>query len=206
MKANVITLDGKKAGDIELADAIYALEARADILSRVVNWQLAKRRAGTHAVKFRSDIQGSGKKMSNQKGGGRARHGTSKVNIFRGGGRAFGPISRDHSFSLPKKVRALGLKTALSVKKSSDKLIVVDVASLKDAKTTALVAKLAKLDLKSALFVDGADVDDGFRKAVQNIPNVDVLPSQGLNVYDILRRDTLVLTKAAVEKIEERLI
>lgn len=206
MKANVITLDGKKAGDIELADAIYGLEARADILSRVVNWQLAKRRAGTHQVKFRSDIQGSGRKMYNQKGGGRARHGTSKVSLFRGGGRAFGPISRDHGFSLPKKVRALGLKTALSVKKSSDKLIVVDTASLKDAKTTALIAKLAKLDLKSALFVDGADVDEGFRKAVQNIPNVDVLPSQGLNVYDILRRDTLVLTKAAVEKIEERLI
>ncbi|MCH8861322.1 MAG: 50S ribosomal protein L4 [Proteobacteria bacterium] len=205
MKAEVITLDGKKAGDIDLADAIYGLEKRADILHRVVKWQLAKRRAGTHAVKFRSDIRGTTKRVGKQKGGGTARHGNRKVNIFRGGGRAFGPIVRDHGYSLPKKIRALGLKTALSVKQLDKKIIVIDAMDLKEAKTAALVKKLGKLGLASALFVDGAEVNENFKLALANIPNVDVLPSQGLNVYDILRRDTLVLTKAAVEKIEERL-
>lgn len=205
MKADVITLDGKKAGDIDLADAIYGLEKRADILHRVVKWQLAKRRAGTHAVKFRSDIRGTTKRVGKQKGGGTARHGNRKVNIFRGGGRAFGPIVRDHGYSLPKKIRALGLKTALSVKQLDKKIIVIDAIDLKEAKTAALVKKLGKLGLASALFVDGAEVNENFKLALANIPNVDVLPSQGLNVYDILRRDTLVLTKAAVEKIEERL-
>lgn len=205
MKADVITLDGKKAGDIDLADAIYGLDSRADILHRVVNWQLAKRRAGTHAVKFRSDIQGSQAKIYKQKGMGKARHGNRKANLFRGGGRAFGPLVRDHGYALPKKIRALGLKTALSVKKSGKKLIVVDAIDMKDAKTAALIKKLGKLGLASALFVDGAEVNENFKLALSNIPNVDVLPSQGLNVYDILRRDTLVLTKAAVEKIEERL-
>ena len=205
MKAEVITLDGKKAGDIDLADAIYGLEKRADILHRVVKWQLAKRRAGTHAVKFRSDIRGTTKRVGKQKGGGTARHGNRKVNIFRGGGRAFGPIVRDHGYSLPKKIRALGLKTALSVKQLDKKIIVIDAMDLKEAKTAALVKKLGKLGLASALFVDGAEVNENFKLALANIPNVDVLPSQGLNVYDILRRDTLVLTKAAVEKIEEGL-
>ena len=205
MKAEVITLDGKKAGDIDLADAIYGLEKRADILHRVVKWQLAKRRAGTNAVKFRSDIRGTTKRVGKQKGGGTARHGNRKVNIFRGGGRAFGPIVRDHGYSLPKKIRALGLKTALSVKQLDKKIIVIDAMDLKEAKTAALVKKLGKLGLASALFVDGAEVNENFKLALANIPNVDVLPSQGLNVYDILRRDTLVLTKAAVEKIEERL-
>ncbi len=205
MKAEVITLDGKKAGDIDLADAIYGLEKRADILHRVVKWQLAKRRAGTHAVKFRSDIRGTTKRVGKQKGGGTARHGNRKTNVFRGGGRAFGPIVRDHGYSLPKKIRALGLKTALSVKQLDKKIIVIDAMDLKEAKTAALVKKLGKLGLASALFVDGAEVNENFKLALSNIPNVDVLPSQGLNVYDILRRDTLVLTKAAVEKIEERL-
>lgn len=205
MKAEVITLDGKKAGDIDLADAIYGLEKRADILHRVVKWQLAKRRAGTHAVKFRADIRGTTKRVGRQKGGGTARHGNRKANIFRGGGRAFGPIVRDHGYSLPKKIRALGLKTALSVKQIDKKIIIIDAMDLKEAKTAALVKKLGKLGLASALFVDGAEVNENFRLALANIPNVDVLPSQGLNVYDILRRDTLVLTKAAVGKIEERL-
>jgi large subunit ribosomal protein L4 len=205
MKANVLTLDAKKAGDIDLDEAIFGATPRADILHRVVNWQLAKRRAGTHAVKFRSDIARTGKKFGRQKGGGGARHGSRRSNIFVGGGRAFGPIPRDHGFDLPKKVRKLGLKTALSSKQADGKLIIVDVAELKDGKTKELQAKLEKLGLANALFVDGAEVNENFKRAVQNIPNVDVLPSQGANVYDILRRDTLVLTKAAVEKLEERL-
>jgi large subunit ribosomal protein L4 len=205
MKANVLTLEAKEAGDIDLDDAVFGVTPRADILHRVVNWQLAKRRAGTHAVKFRSDIARTGKKFGRQKGGGGARHGSRRSNIFIGGGRAFGPIPRDHGFSLPKKVRQLGLKTALSTKQANGKLIVVDVAELKDGKTKDLTAKLEKLGLKNALFVDGAEVNENFKRAVSNIPNVDVLPSQGANVYDILRRDTLVLTKAAVAKLEERL-
>ena len=205
MKTDVLTLDAKKAGDIELDDAIFGVTARADILHRVVNWQLAKRRAGTHAVKFRSDIARTGKKFGRQKGGGGARHGDRRSNIFIGGGRAFGPIPRDHGFDLPKKVRKLGLKTALSAKAADGKLIIVDVAELKEGKTKELAAKLEKLGLASALFVDGVEVNENFKRAVSNIPNIDVLPSQGANVYDILRRDTLVLTKAAVAKLEERL-
>lgn len=205
MKTNVLTLDAKKAGDIDLDDAIFGVTARADILHRVVNWQLAKRRAGTHAVKFRSDISRTGKKWGRQKGGGTARHGDRRANIFIGGGRAFGPVVRDHGYDLPKKIRKLGLKSALSSKQAEGKLIVVDVAELKEGKTKELAAKLEKLGLANALFVDGAEVNENFKRAVKNIPNVDVLPSQGANVYDILRRDTLVLTKAAVAKLEERL-
>lgn len=205
MKTNVLTLDAKKAGDIDLDEAVFGVSARADILHRVVNWQLAKRRAGTHAVKFRSDIARTGKKFGNQKGGGGARHGNRRSNIFVGGGRAFGPIPRDHGFDLPKKVRKLGLKSALSAKQADGKLIVVDAAELKDGKTRELKAKLEKLGLANALFVDGAEVNENFKRAAQNIPNIDVLPTQGANVYDILRRDTLVLTKAAVEKLGERL-
>tara|TARA_R110002096_G_C14557967_1_gene719700 strand:- start:832 stop:1452 length:621 start_codon:yes stop_codon:yes gene_type:complete len=205
MKTNVLTLDAKKAGDIDLDEAIFGLSARADILHRVVNWQLAARRAGTHAVKFRSDINRTGARHGKQKGGGTARHGSRRSNIFVGGGRAFGPIPRDHGFDLPKKVRKLGLKTALSSKQAAGKLIVIDVAELKDGKTKELTAKLEKLGLANALFVDGAEVNVNFKRAVQNIPNIDVLPSQGANVYDILRRDTLVLTKAGVAKLEERL-
>ncbi len=205
MKSDIVTLDGKKAGDIELQDSIFGLEARPDILQRVVRWQLAKRRAGTHAVKFRSDIAGSSAKIYRQKGTGRARHGTKKVNIFVGGGRAFGPLPRDHGFKLPKKVRVLGLKTALSAKQAAKKLIVIDSLDLKDAKTAGLKKKLEKLGLANALFVGGAVVDEGFQKALSNLPNLDVLPSQGINVYDILRRDTLVLSKEAVASLEERL-
>ena len=205
MKTDVLTLDAKKAGNIDLDEAIFGVSARADILHRVVNWQLAKRRAGTHAVKFRSDIARTGARFGRQKGGGTARHGSRRSNIFVGGGRAFGPIPRDHGHSLPKKVRKLGLKSALSAKQADGKLIVVETAELKDGKTKELKAKLEKLGLSNALFVDGAEVNENFLRASQNIPNVDVLPSQGANVYDILRRDTLVLTKAAVENLGERL-
>lgn len=204
MKTDVITLDGKKAGDIELKKDIFGLEARSDILHRVVTWQLNKRRAGTHAVKFRSDIAGTTKRVGKQKGGGTARHGNRKSNIFRGGGRAFGPISRDHSTGLPKKIRALGLKTALSVKAASKKIMVLDSLAVKDAKTKGMIKKLEKLGLSSALFVDGADVDENFGNAINNVPKMNVLPSQGINVYDILKADTLVLSKAAVAKLEER--
>jgi len=204
MKADVLKLDGSKAGEIELKKDIFGLAPRADILHRVVNWQLAKRRAGTHAVKFRSDVAGTQKRVGRQKGGGTARHGNRKANIFVGGGRAFGPIPRDHGFKLPKKVRALGLKTALSAKVQGKQLIVLDNADLKAPKTADLVKKLGKLGITSALFVDGAEVNENFKLALSNIPNVDVLPSQGINVYDILRRDVLVLTKGAVKNLEER--
>lgn len=205
MKTDVITLEGKKAGQVDLPKDIFGLLPRADILNRVVNWQLAKRRAGTHAVKFRSDINRTNAKWFRQKGSGRARHGSRRTNIFIGGGRAFGPISRDHGYSLPKKIRRLGLKSALSSKLGEKKLIVIDDLALKDPKTASLSTKLGKLGLASALFVGGAEVDSNFNKALANIPQMDVLPTQGLNVYDILRRDTLVLTKAAVKAIQERL-
>ena len=205
MKADVLTLDAGSAGKVELDQAVFGLEGRADILHRVVNWQLAKRRAGTHAVKFRSDIARTGKRFGRQKGGGSARHGSRRSNIFVGGGRAFGPIPRDHGHSLPKRVRRLGLKMALSVKQAEGKLVVIDSAILEDAKTKSLVAKLGKLGLSNALFVDGVEPDVNFKRAVSNIPNIDLLPVQGANVYDILRRDTLVLTKAALAGLKERL-
>jgi len=205
MKTNVLTLSAKKAGDIDLDEAIFGVTPRADILHRVINWQLAKRRSGTHAVKFRSDIARTGARFGRQKGGGTARHGARSSNIFIGGGRAFGPIPRDHGFDLPKKIRKLGLKAALSSKQANGKLIVVENADMKEGKTKELVAILEKLGLSNALFVDGSEVNANFKQAIQNIPNVDVLPSQGANVYDIIRRDTLVLTKAAVAKLEERL-
>jgi len=205
MKTDVITLDGKKKGDITLNEAIFGLAKRADILHRVVTWQLAKRRAGTHAVKFRSDIAGTTKRVGRQKGGGTARHGNRKTNIFRGGGRAFGPVVRDHAHKLNKKVRSLVLKTALSSKAADNKLVIIDDLVMKEAKTKALSGLLEKMGLTSALFIDGAQVDDGFAKAVANVPHMDVLPSQGLNVYDILRRDTLVLTKSVLAIIYESL-
>lgn len=206
MKAEILTLDAEKAGEIELNDAIFGVEPRADILHRVVNWQLAKRRAGTHAVKFRGDVSGTTKKWGRQKGSGNARHGNRKANIFRGGGRAFGPIPRDYGYKLPKKIRALGLKSALSAKARDAKLIVLDAAALDAPKTKALKDKLAKLKLDNALIIDGATVDRNLSLAAGNIPKIDLLPSAGANVYDILRRDTLVLTKAAVAKLEERLL
>lgn len=205
MKLDVIKLDGGKAGSVDVSEAIFGLEKRADILHRVITWQLAKRRAGTHAVQFRSDISGTTKRRGRQKGGGTARHGSGKVSQFRSGGRAFGPIPRDHGFKLPKKVRALGLKTALSTKQADQKLIIVDDFAVKAAKTQEMADKLAKLGLSNALFIDGAEVNADFAKSVRNLPNIDVLPTQGANVYDIIRRDTLVLSKAAIEKLEERL-
>ena len=204
MDMNVTTLDGKASGKIALADAVFGLEPRTDILQRMVRYQLAKRRAGTHDVKNRSEISRTGAKMYKQKGTGRARHSTSKAPQFRGGGRAFGPTPRDHGFDLPKKVRALALKHALSAKRASDQLIVIDDLAAKNAKTSAMAGKLKKLGLENALFIGGAEVDNNFALATRNIPNMDVLPVQGINVYDILRREKLVLSKAAVEALEAR--
>lgn len=205
MKAEVITLDAKKAGDVELDEAIYGLPERADILQRVVVWQLAKRRAGTHKVKTRGEIAGTTKRRGRQKGGGTARHGNGKVSQFRSGGRAFGPVVRDHGFSLPKKIRKLGLKTALSSKMASGNLIVLDNLEMKAAKTKDMISKLDKLGFSNALFIDGPEVNENFRNALSNLAHLDVLPSQGANVYDILRREKLVLSKAAVESLTERL-
>lgn len=205
MKAKVITLDNKAAGDIDLADEVFGVDVRKDLLSRMVNYQLAKRRAGTHKTKTRSEISATGAKMVRQKGSGGARHGDKKVSQFRGGGRAFGPLPRDHSHKLPKKVRALALRTALSAKQAEGKLIILDDAATKSVKTSDMVSTLAKLGLSNALFVSGTEIDVNFALATRNVPNIDVLPTQGANVYDILRRDTLVLTKAAVEGLEARL-
>jgi len=205
MKADVKTLDAGKAGSIELADAVFGVDVRADILHRVVTWQLAKRRITSRAAKERSDGAYTGKKMYRQKGTGNARHHDRNANIFVGGGKAHGPKARDFGYALPKKVRALGLRTALSAKQAAGELMVVDSLELKAAKTKELKAKLDKLGLKSALVIDGDAVNENFRRAASNIPLIDVLPSQGANVYDILRRDVLVLTKAAVEKLEARL-
>jgi len=204
MELKVTTLDGKAAGSVTLPDAIFGLEPRPDILQRCVKWQLAKRRAGTHAVKNRADINLTGKKLYRQKGTGNARHGSGRVNIFRGGGRAFGPTPRSHAIGMPKKVRALALKHALSAKAKDGGILVLDNASVKDAKTKTLIERFGKLEIANALIVDGAEVDANFRLAARNIPNIDVLPIQGINVYDILRRTKLVLTKAALDALEAR--
>ena len=204
MEIKVTSLDGKSAGSVQLSDEIFGLEPRADLIQRCVRWQLAKRRAGTHAVKNRADIWRTGKKMYAQKGTGQARHGSARVNLFRGGGRSFGPVVRSHEHGLPKKVRALALKHALSSKAKDGGLIVIEAAKLKDNKTKALAAQFEKLGCTNALIIDGAEVDAGFRSAARNIPNIDVLPIQGINVYDILRRGKLVLTKAAVDALEAR--
>ena len=205
MKCPVTTLDNKKAGEIELDDGVFGLEPRRDVLTRLVNWQLAKRRAGTHKVKTRGEISGSTRKIYRQKGTGNARMGSARTTQRRGGATVFGPVVRDHSHSLTKKFRKLGLKTALSTKASEGKLIVVEDLAVKEAKTGELAKKFAALGWSSVLIIDGAQVDGGFARAVRNIPLVDVLPQQGANVYDILRRDTLVLTKGAVEALEARL-
>jgi large subunit ribosomal protein L4 len=204
MELKVMSFDGKSAGSVQLSDAIFGLEPRPDILQRCVTWQLAKRRAGTHKVKNRAEIWRTGKKMYRQKGTGSARHGSARVNLFRGGGRSFGPVVRSHEIGLPKKVRALALKHALSAKAKDGGIVVVDKATLDGGKTKALAANFEKLGLKNALIIDAAAVDAGFAQAARNIPNVDVLPVQGINVYDILRRQQLVLTKAAVEALEAR--
>jgi large subunit ribosomal protein L4 len=204
MEFKVTTLDGKSAGKVTVSDAVFGLEPRADILHRMVRWQLAKRQRGTHKAKTRAEITGTGAKAYRQKGTGRARHGDRKAPIFRGGGKAFGPQPRSHAIDLPKKVRALALKHALSAKAKADAILVIADVSAADAKTKALSEKIAGLGLTNALVIDGAEVDENFRRAARNIPALDVLPVQGINVYDILRRDTLVLTKAAVEALEER--
>jgi large subunit ribosomal protein L4 len=204
MELKVMSFDGKSSGSVELSDAIFGLEPRADIIQRCVVWQLAKRRAGTHKVKNRAEIWRTGKKMYRQKGTGSARHGSARVNLFRGGGRSFGPVVRSHEIGMPKKVRALALKHALSAKAKDGGIVVVDKATVEGGKTKALLANFEKLGLSNALIIDGAAVDAGFAQAARNIPNVDVLPVQGINVYDILRRQKLVLTKAAVEALEAR--
>ncbi|MEC9435027.1 MAG: 50S ribosomal protein L4 [Pseudomonadota bacterium] len=205
MKTEVVTLDAAAAGEIDLDDAIFGLEPRADILHRVVRWQLAKRQAGTHKTKTRGEVSYSTKKIYRQKGTGGARHGDKGVTQFRHGGNAKGPVVRSHAHDLPKKVRKLGLKLALSAKAKDGKLIVIEKAELDEAKTKALKTGFDKLGLKKALVVDGAEIQANFRLAAQNIADVDVLPSQGANVYDILRRDVLVLTRAGVEALEARL-
>ncbi len=204
MKADVTTLDAKKAGSIELSDAVFGLEPRADILHRMVRYQLLKRQAGTHFAKERGDVVGSTKKIYRQKGTGRARHGNKKPPQFRGGGKAFGPRVRSHAIDLPKKVRALALKHALSAKAKAQELIILDKAEIAEPKTGGLRQKLDKLGLNSALIIGGAELQENFALAARNIPQIDVLPVQGINVYDILRRDKLVLTKAAVEALGER--
>ncbi|MBM3619982.1 MAG: 50S ribosomal protein L4 [Alphaproteobacteria bacterium] len=205
MKLNVKTLDGAAAGEIDLADAIFGLPVRADLLQRCVVWQLAKRRAGTHKTKIRSEVKATSKKMWAQKGTGRARHGNEAAPQFRGGGKAFGPVNRSHEIDLPKKVRKLALKTALSAKAAEGKLVVLENTAVAEPKTGKLAASLKGLGIKNALFIDGPTVGENFARAARNIPLVDVLPQQGANVYDILRRDTLVLTRDAVKHLEERL-
>ncbi len=205
MKAPVTTLENKSAGTLDLDDGVFGLPERPDLLHRVVRWQLAKRRAGTHQTKLVGDIRGTTAKPFRQKGTGRARQGTSRAAQHRGGATTHGPQSRDHSHSLPKKVRKLALKTALSVKQAEGKLAILDAATLKDAKTSALSGKLDALGWDSVLIIDGPEVDKNLARAAANLPRVDVLPQQGANVYDILRRDTLALTKAAVEHLETRL-
>lgn len=204
MELKITTLAGEAAGSINVSDAIFGLDPRADILQRCVNWQLAKRQSGTHKVKNRGEIARTGKKIYRQKGTGGARHGSARANLFRGGGRSFGPVVRSHAIDLPKKVRALALKHALSSKAKDGGIVVLDKAAVNEGKTKALKAVFDKLGLANALIIDGAEVDANFRLAARNIPNIDVLPIQGINVYDIMRRHKLVLTRAAVDALEAR--
>jgi large subunit ribosomal protein L4 len=205
MKLDVINLDGKKAGTIDLDEALFGLEPRADILHRVVRWQRAKAQAGTHSAKTRTTVSYSTKKIYRQKGTGGARHGDRKAPIFRHGGKYKVPTPRSHAHDLPKQVRALGLKHALSAKAGSGNLVIIDTLSMAEAKT-AILAKAAKeLGWKKVLIIDGAEVNENFARAAANIEGIDVLPTMGANVYDILKRETLVITKAGVEALEARL-
>jgi large subunit ribosomal protein L4 len=204
MELKVTSLDGKKSGSVTVSDAIFGLEPRSDIIHRVVVWQLAKRQRGTHEVKNRADIDRTGKKLYNQKGTGSARHGSARVNLFRGGGRSFGPHTRSHEIGLPKKVRALALKHALSAKAKDGGILVLEALSAKDSKTKALRGQFEKLGLSNALFIDGTEVAANVRAAARNIPDIDVLPVAGINVYDVMRRQKLVLTRAAIEALEAR--
>jgi large subunit ribosomal protein L4 len=205
MKADAIKLDGKKAGSVELSDAIFGLEPRADILHRVVRWQRNNAQAGTHKVKTRSEVSYSTKKIYRQKGTGGARHGARSAPIFRGGGVYKGPTPRSHGHDLPKKVRRLGLMHALSAKAVAGELVIIDSIDIKDVKTKALAAQIKELGWKRALIIDGAEVNTEFAQAARNIAGLDILPTMGANVFDILKRDTLVITKAGLEALEARL-
>jgi large subunit ribosomal protein L4 len=204
MKTKVLTLDAADAGEIELNDAIFGLDPRADLLQRVVVWQLAKRRSGTHKTLTRGEINRTTKKWYRQKGTGSARHGARSAPLFVGGGKAMAPVNRSHEFDLPKKVRAAALRHALSSKAKSEKLIVLDSAAATETKTKALAQRLKKLSGANMLIVDG-EFEQNFARSARNLVNVTLLAAPGLNVYDILKRDTLVLTKAAIKAIEERL-
>jgi large subunit ribosomal protein L4 len=204
MKLDVTTFEGASAGSVELSDEIFGLDPRQDLIQRYVLWQLARRQAGTHKSKGRAEIWRTGKKLVKQKGSGGARHGSARAPQFRGGGKAFGPVVRSHEHELPKKVRALALRHALSAKAKDGAILVVENANVAEAKTKTLKASFAKIGLGNALIVDGAEVNENFALAARNIPNIDVLPIQGINVYDILRREKLVLTKAAVDALEAR--
>src|SRR6195952_4946851 len=204
MDMKITTLEGKEAGSVSVSDEIFGLEPRIDIVQRCVNWQLAKRQRGTHKVKQKDEIWRTGKKMYAQKGTGGARHGSARVSQFRGGGRAFGPVVRSHAIGLPKKVRALALRHALSAKAKDGGIIVLDKATVKDNKTKQLASHFEKLGWGSTLIIDGAEIDVGFANAARNIPNVDVLPIQGIKVYDIMRRGKLVLTKVALDALAAR--
>jgi large subunit ribosomal protein L4 len=204
MKVSVTTLEATSAGEVELKDEIFGLEPRKDILHRMVRYQLLKRMAGTHHAQDRSEVTVTGKKMYRQKGTGGARHGDKSVPQWRGGGKAFGPKPRSHAIDLPKKVRALALRHALSSKAKAGDIVVLEKAAVDAGKTRDLRDRLARLSLDNALFIDGAELELGFARAARNLPNIDVLPIQGINVYDILRRKKLVLTKAAVAALEER--
>jgi large subunit ribosomal protein L4 len=204
MRAEVKTLDAGSAGEVELNDAIFGLEPRKDLIHRMVRYQTLKRMAGTHHSQDRSEVTTTGKKMYRQKGTGGARHGDKGVPQFRGGGKAHGPKPRSHAIELPKKVRALALRHALSAKAKAGEVLVLDKAQSADGKTKGLKQAFERLDLTNALIIDGAEIEAGFARAARNIPNIDVLPVQGINVYDILRRRRLVLTKAAIEALEAR--
>ena len=204
MELKVTTFEGKDGGKVTLSDAIFGLEPRTDLIQRCVVWQLAKRQRGTHDVKNRAEIWRTGKKMYKQKGTGQARHGAARVNLFRGGGRSFGPTPRSHEIGLPKKVRALALRHALSAKAKDGAIVIVDALAVKDGKTAKLRERFEKLGFDNALIIDGAEIENNVRLAARGIPNIDVLPIQGINVYDILRRRKLVLTKAAVDALEAR--
>lgn len=204
MDLTITTLEGKDAGKVKLNEEIFGLDPRDDILQRVVRWQLARRQQGGHSTLTRGEIARTGAKMYKQKGTGRARHHSARAPQFRGGGKAHGPVVRSHDHDLPKKVRALGLRHALSAKAKGSDLIIIDDLAASEAKTKQLVAQFAKLGLENALFIGGTELDVNFQRAAANIPNIDVLPVQGINVYDILRRGKLVLSKAAVEALEER--
>ena len=204
MEFNVKTLEGKDAGKVSLSDEIFGLDPREDLIARMIRYQLAKKRQGTHKTKTRAEVSRTGAKMYKQKGTGRARHHSARAPQFRGGGKAHGPVVRSHAHDLPKKVRALALRHALSAKMKSEDVIIVDNLVAAEAKTKLLVGTFASLGLTNALVIGGAEIDSNFKLAASNIPNIDVLPVQGINVYDILRRGKLVLSKAAVDALEER--